>query len=97
LDLQLRGFNYHGDVHRCTGTVTAKGGSADEVVSLGVAATSQRDETTTRGTAKVLLPSKTTGAVVLPVPDADLRRRGAQVVSRVSSKVGEELRRLYGE
>ena len=32
LDLQMRGFNYHGDVHRCTGTVTAKGGSAGEVV-----------------------------------------------------------------
>lgn len=25
MDLQLRGFNYHGDVHRCTGTVTSKG------------------------------------------------------------------------
>jgi len=59
MDLQLRGFNYHGDVHRCTGTVTAKGESAHEVISLDVSATSQRDETTTRGTAKVLLPSKT--------------------------------------
>jgi acyl dehydratase len=97
MDLQMRGFNYHGDVQRCTGTVTAKGVAAADVVSLDVSATSQRDETTTRGTAKVLLPSKTTGAVVLPVPDADLRRRGAQVVSRTSSKVGEELRRLYGE
>jgi hypothetical protein len=77
--------------------VTAKGDAADDGVSLEVSATSQRDETTTRGTAKVLLPSKQTGAVVLPVPDADLRRRGAQVVSRTSSKVGEELRRLYGE
>jgi hypothetical protein len=66
-------------------------------VSLDVFATSQRGETTTRGTAKVLLPSKATGAVVLPIPDADLRRRGAQVVSRVSGKVGEEMRRLYGE
>jgi hypothetical protein len=97
MDLQMRGFNYHGDVHRCTGVVTAMGSSADEVVSLDVAATSQRGEATTRGTAKVLLPSKTTGAVVLPIPDADLRRRGAQVVSRASSKVGAELRRLYGE
>ena len=93
----MRGFNYHGDVHRCTGTVTAKGESADDVVSLDVFATSQRDEITTRGTAKVLLPSKSTGAVVLPVPDADLRRRGAQVVSRKSSNVGAEMRRLYGE
>jgi hypothetical protein len=73
------------------------GDRSDDLVSLDVFATSQRDETTTRGTAKVLLPSKTSGAVVLPVPDADLRRRGAQVVSRVSGKVGEEMRQLYGE
>jgi hypothetical protein len=45
----------------------------------------------------VLLPSRATGAVVLPVPDTELRRRGAQVVSRASSSVGEEMRRLYGE
>jgi len=97
MDLQMRGFNYHGDVHRCTGKVTAKSDTADDVVSIDVSAISQRDETTTRGTAQVLLPSKTTGAVVLPMPDAELRRRGAQVVSRASSKVGAELRRLYGE
>jgi hypothetical protein len=48
-------------------------------------------------TAKVLLPSKETGAVVSPVPDEGLRRRGAQVVSRMSGKVGEEMRRLHGE
>jgi hypothetical protein len=97
MDLQMRGFNYHGDVQRCTGTVTAKGESADDAVSLDVFATSQRDEATTRGTAKVLLPSNTTGAVVLPIPDADLRRRGAQIVSRTSGNVGTEMRRLYGE
>ncbi len=28
MDLQLRGFNYHGDIHRCTGAVTAKGDGA---------------------------------------------------------------------
>ena len=52
---------------------------------------------TTKGIAKILLPSKDTGAVMLPVPDPDLRRRGAQVVSRLSGKVGEEMRRLHGE
>jgi hypothetical protein len=97
MDLQMRGFNYHGDVHRCTGKVSAKGEGPDDAVSLDVFATSQRDEATTRGTAKVLLPSRATGAVVLPVPDTELRRRGAQVVSRASSSVGEEMRRLYGE
>ena len=80
-----------------TGSVTAKGDGPTEAVSLEVFATNQRDESTTKGMAKVLLPSKETGAVVLPVPDEDLRRRGAQVVSRISGKVGEEMRRLHGE
>jgi acyl dehydratase len=97
MDLQMRGFNYHGDIHRCTGTVTSKGTSDDQSVQLEVRATNQRDEATTRGTATVLLPSRATGAVVLPVPDQDLRRRGAQVVSRMSGKVGDEWRRLHGE
>lgn len=97
MDLQLRGFNYHGDVHRCTGTATAKGEGPAETVSLEVFATNQRDEATTKGTAKILMPSKQTGAVVVPVPDEALRMRGAQVVSRMSGKVGEEMRRLHGE
>jgi hypothetical protein len=97
LDLQMRGFNYHGDIHRCTGTVTAKGETADDAISLEVFATNQRDEATTKGTAKVLLPSRKAGAVVLPVPDLELRRRGAQVVSRTAGKVGEEVRRLHAE
>jgi hypothetical protein len=97
MDLQMRGFNYHGDLHRCTGSVTAKNDGSDDLISLEVRATNQRDEATTRGTAKVLLPSRASGAVVLPVPDGDLRKRGAQVVSRISGRVGEELRRLHGE
>jgi acyl dehydratase len=97
MDLQLRGFNYHGDIHRCTGTVTAKGAGPTEAVSLEVFATNQRDEATTKGTAKVILPSRDTGAVALPVPDEALRRRGAQVVSRISGRVGEQMRRLHGE
>lgn len=96
MEVQTRGFNYHGDIHLCTGTVTAKDGPQD-VVSVDVAATNQRDEATTKGTAKVLLPSKQTGAVVLPVPDPELRGRGARVASARRGKVGEELRRLHGE
>jgi hypothetical protein len=97
MELQMRGFNYHGDIHRCTGTVTDKGADPDDAVSVEVFATSQRDETTTRGTAKVLLPSRVNGAVVLPVADTALRRRGAAVASRISGKVGAEMRGLYGE
>lgn len=97
LDLQLRGFNYHGDIHRMTATVTGKSDTPDGLVQLDVLGTSQRDESTVRGTASVLLPSRAHGAVVLPVPDADLRRRGAAVVSRVAGKVGAEMRRIHGE
>jgi acyl dehydratase len=97
LDLQMRGFNYHGDIHRCTGTITAKGEASDGLVAIDLLATNQRDESTTRGTATVLLPSKDSGAVVLPVPDLELRRRGAQVVSRISGQVGDEMRRIHGE
>lgn len=97
IDLQLRGFNYHGDIHRMTATVTGKSDTADGLVELDVLGTSQRDENTVRGTAKVLLPSREHGPVVLPAPDADLRRRGAGVVSRMAGKVGAEMRRIHGE
>ncbi len=97
MDLQVRGFNYHGDIHRCTGVVTGKGSSADGKTTLDVLATNQRDDSTTRGSAVVLLPSRESGAVVLPVPDLELRRRGAQVASRMTGRVGEEIRRLHGE
>lgn len=97
LDLQIRGFNYHGDIHNCTGTVSAKGEASEGRVAVDVLATNQRDESTTRGTATVLLPSREFGAVVLPVPDSELRRRGAQLASRISGQVGEEMRRLHGE
>ena len=97
LDLQIRGFNYHGDIHRCTGIVTGKSEPAEGRVTVDVLATNQRDESTTRGSATVLLPSKEFGAAVLPVPDMELRRRGAQVASRISGRVGDEMRRLHGE
>jgi acyl dehydratase len=97
MDLQVRGFNFHGDTHRCTGTVTAKGDGPSDTVAVDVVATNQRGEATTRGSAKVLLPSKQKGAVTLPVADEELRGRGAQIVSRLSGKVGAEMRRLHGE
>jgi hypothetical protein len=97
LDLQLRGFNFHGDIHRMTATVSNKSDTPDGFVGLEVLGTSQRDESTVRGTAKVLLPSRANGAVVLPTPDQDLRRRGASVVSRMAGEVGAEMRRMHGE
>ena len=98
MDLQMRGFNYHGDTHTCTGTVDDKGtDNAGDWATLSVCATSQRDEATTKGSARILLPSKKNGPVVLPEPDHELRRRGAQVVSRMVGRVGDEARRTSGE
>ncbi len=97
MDVQTRSFNFHGDIHNCTGKVVGRGPGAEDVLELEVAATNQRGEVSTSGTATVLLPSRQTGAVVLPVPDAELRRRGAAVASRIGGKVGAELRRLHGE
>ena len=92
MDVQMRAFNYHGDTQTCTGVVTDKGsGTGGDWVSLDVAATSQRAQNSTRGTARVLLPSKANGPVVLPEPDLELRRRGAAVVSRKVGRVGVEL------
>lgn len=91
MSLQLRGFNFQGDTHRCTGSVVEKGTDSDaDWVRLSVAGTSQRDEVTTRGEAKVLLPSRKRGAIVLPAPSLELRRRGARVVSRVLEVAGTD-------
>ncbi|MEO9329008.1 FAS1-like dehydratase domain-containing protein [Gordonia aurantiaca] len=92
MDLTMRGFNYHGDTHLCTGRVVEKGAGPRDPVTIEVAATSQRGEATTQGTAKVLLPSRDLGPVILPEPDEALRVRAAQVVSRMGGKVGEFVR-----
>lgn len=81
LDIRVKGFNFHGDLHTCTGTVTATHAATGEV-ALTVAATNQRGEDTVTGTARVLLPCRVSGAVVLPVSDDDLRRRAAAIVAR---------------
>lgn len=97
LELQLRGFNYLGDTQTCTATVLAKGDAPRDPVTLEVRAASQRGEDSAEGKATVLLPSKVAGAVALPMPSEQLRGRGAQVASRMSGRVGEEIRRLHGE
>jgi acyl dehydratase len=80
LDIRARGFNFHGDVHTCTGTVTATAAGGE--VALTVTATNQRGEDTITGTARVLLPTRAHGPVVLPVADDELRRRAAAIVAR---------------
>ncbi|CAN5546962.1 MaoC family dehydratase N-terminal domain-containing protein [soil metagenome] len=71
LSCQHRKFNYMGDTTWINGTVVDKVESAaGHEVHLELACTNQRGETTTPGTAVVLLPTRSQ-AVTLPTPPAD--------------------------
>lgn len=75
LSSQHRKFNYIGDTTWVRGTVVDKRQVADaqgarNEVHLELACTNQRGETSTPGTAVVLLPTRAT-PVVLPTPPAD--------------------------
>jgi acyl dehydratase len=75
LECSFRGFNYVGDVHHLTGTVTRKylADGDRPAVDLDLQAVNQRGTITTPGTATILLPSRDHGPVVLPdPPGADL-------------------------
>ena len=83
LRLDLRGFNFMGDTQWCTGEVTEKHLAGEHCVAeLALRATSQRGEETTIGQATVILPSKDNGPVQLPVPSTELRRYGAELVTK---------------
>lgn len=81
LNIRVKGFNFHGDVQTCSGTVMDAQIDVG-AVGLDVACTNQRGEATVTGTARVRLPSRANGPVVLPVADDDLRRRAAAIVAR---------------
>lgn len=70
LDCEFRLFNYVGDLHTITGTVTRKYLADGErpAVDLDLAATNHRGQVTTPGHATVLLPSRQRGPVRLPDP-----------------------------
>jgi len=89
LKVQARGFNFVGDTTVCSGEVVDKRLEGNlHVVELKIQAVNQRGQTTSPGTATVVLPSRARGAVVLPAPGDDLRERGANMVSQG----GESLR-----
>ncbi|WP_035613269.1 dehydratase [Hyphomonas johnsonii] len=78
---QSREFNFMGDTTICSGKVIAKREEGiHRVVDLKLASTNQRGQDTAPGTATVILPSRETGPVVLPTPDTDMLRRGAQIM-----------------
>lgn len=70
LECSFRGFNYVGDTHHLTGTITRKylADGDRPAVDLDLVATNQRGTATTPGTATILLPSREHGPVRLPDP-----------------------------
>lgn len=70
LDCEFRLFNYVGDLHTVTGTVTRKYVADGDrpAVDLDLAATNHRGQVTTPGHATILLPSRQRGPVRLPEP-----------------------------
>lgn len=82
LKTEIRGFNYVGDTSTCSGEIVDKRTEgAHSVVDLRVNITNQRGESTTPGTATVVLPTRANGAVLLPTPPEALRRRGANMMA----------------
>lgn len=85
--VELRKFNFIGDFHVVSGTVAGKGTDAGRCwVDLALRAVNQNGEETTRGTARVLLPSREHGAVILPAPPAELAARGANMMAEAASR-----------
>jgi acyl dehydratase len=90
LDCEFRRFNYVGDTQWLRGTVTRKylADGGRPAVDLEIAATNQRGELTTPGSATILLPSREHGAVRLPDPPG-----GARDLQEALDALGEEFSR----
>lgn len=89
----MRKFNYQGDTQFLSGSVTQKRQTPEGgVVDIEMQMTNQRGEKTTFGTATVALPSRTGGAVVLPVPDVGERRKAAEMYARHLELLAERTR-----
>ena len=73
LDCEFRRFNYVGDTHWMTGTVTRRylADGDRPAVDLELRGENQRGEVTTPGHATILLPSREHGPVRLPEPPGD--------------------------
>lgn len=90
LETEMRAFNFIGDTTVCTGEVTKKymdGGHC--IVELEIAATNQRGDVTSPGSARIALPSKAGGAVMLPIPPAEFRQRGADMMCQAAARLRE--------
>jgi len=79
----MRKFNYQGDTQFISGAVTQKRQTSEGgVVDIEMQMTNQRGEKTTFGTATIALPSRTGGAVVLPVPEVSEQRKATEMYTR---------------
>jgi hypothetical protein len=88
IETDIRMFNFHGDTTVLTGQVLDKRvEGTHHLVDLEVKGTNQRNEVNVSAKATVLLPSRDSGPVVLPLPDEELRARGARLMT-------ESVRRL---
>lgn len=80
LSCQSRAFNFMGDTTICSGKITDKRvDGIHHVVDIEMASTNQRGQDTAPGTATVILPSKESGPVVLPIPEDEIRKRGIAI------------------
>ena len=79
LECEFRGFNYVGDIHRLTGTVTRKylADGDRPAVDLELQATNQRGEVTTPGTPPSCSRAASTGRSGCPIRPAAHRPRAA--------------------
>jgi hypothetical protein len=80
--IEMEGVDkYFGDFH------AKRTEGLHHIADLEVAATNQRGEVTSPGSASVILPSRTAGAVVLPAPTDALRTRGANMMSEAAERI----------
>lgn len=90
LSVDLRQFNFVGDFHIISGEVTAKRvDNGQPVVEIALKGVNQRGDETTRGFAKVMLPSSAYGPVTMPAPPAELSRRGAEMMQTAAEHAGK--------
>lgn len=81
LSCQSRAFNFMGDTTICSGEVVDKRiVEGHHVVDLEIRGVNQRGEVTAPGRATVILPTRSEGAVVLPVPPSEMTQCGAQML-----------------
>lgn len=87
LSCQSRAFNFMGDTTICSGRVVDKRVvDGHHVVDLQIAGTNQRGDVTAPGTARVILPTRSTGAIVLPSPPVDMAERGAEILQGAADR-----------